>query len=348
MKVQSVLGELSRDDLGVTSPHEHVFIDISAFYTPREIKGFDNSDSVKVSIENIGVLNRDPYALKDNLKMTDFEVQRRELEYFKRAGGQTIVDATTNGIGRDAAALRKISEATGVNIIAGAGYYVYSTHPKELEKMSVEEIAETIVREVEVGLDGTDIKAGIIGEIGISEVFNENERRVLRAAGIAQKKTGVAVNVHINPWTENGIEAADILLSEGVAPEKICISHIDVEGKLHYIHELLSRGVYVEFDNFGKEYYVDKAARNSGYGLFISDVERIRILKGLIEEGYVKQILLSCDVCLKTLLRTYGGWGYDHLLRNLYPVMLEEGICEKDIETMLKENPADFLCGKEG
>ena len=103
----------------------------------------------------------------------------------------------------------------------------------------------------------------------------------------------------------------------------------------------------VEFDNFGKEYYVDKDARNSGYGLFISDVERIRLLKRLIEEGWRDQILLSCDVCLKTLLRSYGGWGYDHLLRNLVPVMLVEVISQEDIDAMLIDNSADFLCGKE-
>lgn len=347
MKVQSVTGALTRDRLGIVSPHEHVFIDISAFYTPREIKNFDNSDSVKVSIENLGVLNRDPYALKDNLKMTDFELQQKELLYFKRAGGQTIVDATTNGIGRDPEKLRRISENTGVNIIAGAGYYVFSTHPKELDKMSIEEIAQTIVREITVGLDNTDIKAGIIGEIGISEVFNENERRVLRAAAIAQKETGVPINVHINPWTVNGLEAADILLGSGVAPEKICISHIDVEGRNDYIHQLLEKGVYIEFDNFGKEYYVDKDARNSGYGLFMSDIERIRLLKRLTDEGWTNRILLSCDVCLKTLLRSYGGWGYDHILTNLVPVMLEEGISQIDINRMIKVNPADFLCGKE-
>lgn len=347
MKVQSVTGPLSREDLGVVSPHEHVFIDISAFYTPREIKDFDNSVDVKVAMDNLGVLNRDPYALKDNLKMTDFEVQQKELSWFKLSGGNTIVDATTNGIGRDPEALKKISENTGVNIIAGAGYYVYSTHPEELQTMSLEEIADTMVKEIEEGLDGTSIKAGIIGEIGISEVFNDNERRVLRASAIAQKKTGVAINVHINPWTENGLEAADILLSEGVSPDKICISHIDVEGKIDYIYKLLEKGVYVEFDNFGKQYYVDKDARHDGYGQFISDLDRVRLLKKMIEDGYKKQILLSCDVCLKTLLRTYGGWGYDHLLRNIVPVMLEEGIAQEDIDLMLIDNAADFLCGKE-
>ncbi len=347
MNVQSTRGPIKKEDLGIVSPHEHVFIDISAFYTPREIKDFDNSDGVKVAIDNLGVLNRDPYALKDNLKMTDEELQQKELAWFALSGGKTIVDATTNGIGRDPKALKRISENTGVNIIAGAGYYVYSTHPKELERMSLEEIADTIVKEIEVGLDGTDIKAGIIGEIGISEVFNENERRVLKAAAIAQKKTGVGINVHINPWTVNGIEAADILLDSGVNPDKICISHIDVEGNIDYIHALLEKGVYVEFDNFGKQYYVDREARHDGYGQFISDLYRVRLLRRLIEEGYKSQILLSCDVCLKTLLRAYGGWGYDHLLRNIVPVMIEEGISQDDINIMLIDNPADFLCGKE-
>lgn len=347
MDVQSTRGPIKKSELGIVSPHEHVFIDISAFYTPREIKDFDNSDEVKVAIDNLGVLNRDPYALRDNLKMTDEKTQERELAWFGLSGGKTIVDATTKGIGRDPRALKRISENTGINIIAGAGYYVYATHPKELLRMTLDEIADTIVKEIEVGLDGTDIKAGIIGEIGISEVFNENERRVLAASAIAQKRTGVGINVHINPWTVNGIEAADILLNSGVAADRICISHIDVEGNIDYIHALLEKGVYVEFDNFGKQYYVDREARHEGYGQFISDVERVRLLRRLIEEGYKSRILLACDVCLKTLLRSYGGWGYDHLLRNIIPVMIEEGISESDINLMLVDNPADFLCGKE-
>ena len=197
--------------------------------------------------------------------------------FFKNAGGNTIVDASLPGIGRNPKALRRIAEKTGLNIIMGTGFYVGETHPKALDSMTDEAIGDLMVGELTEGVDG--ICAGYIGEIGISEIFDDKERRVLRAAAIAHKKTGAAINVHINPWTTNGIEAADILLSAGVAPDKICISHVDVENREDYIYALLQKGVYVEFDNFGKEYYIRREVRNSGYGLFVHDTERVALLK---------------------------------------------------------------------
>ena len=345
MKVNSVLGELSRDELGITTPHEHIFIDISAFFEERKLWDIEDPVTEPVKMEHLGQLNRDPYALKDNLSMEDYETQKREILRFKRAGGQTMVDATMPGIGRDPEALARISRETGLNVIMGTGYYVSSTHPEKLSSMTEEEIAEEMVRELTVGVDG--VKAGVIGEIGISELFNDAERRVLRAAAIAHKKTGAGVLVHINPWTTNGLESCDILLSAGVAPERIAISHIDVEDREDYVLAMLKQGVYVEFDNFGKEYFVEKDARHDGYGCFVRDTERIEFMKKLIAMGYVDQLLVSCDVCLKTCLRTYGGWGYDHVLLNVVPMMKEFGISDEDIDKMLRKNPADFLCGKE-
>ncbi len=344
MKVNSVTGELSKSELGIITPHEHVFIDLSAFFEERPLRYVEKPAEEKVSLKNLGQLNRDPYALKDNLKMDDFEVQKKELLFFKNAGGNTVVDATMDGIGRDPERLRRMSEETGLNIIMGTGFYVSSTHPDELEKMSEEEISELMCCEIRDGVSG--VKAGIIGEIGISELFNDAERKVLRAAAIAHKKTGVGVLLHINPWTTAGDEATDILLRGGVAPDRIAVSHIDVENREEYIFSLLKKGVYVEFDNFGKEYYVEKDARRDGYGCFVSDKARVELLKKLIDKGYLSQILLSCDVCLKTLLRSYGGWGYDHLLLNVLPMMKEEGISDREIEIMLKNNPAKFLTGE--
>ena len=344
MKINTVTGSLNREELGVVSPHEHIFIDISAFFEERKLRDIENPSTEKVKMEHLGQLNRDPYALKDNLKMTDYETQKKELLFFKKAGGNTVVDATMTGIGRDPLKLKKISEETGINVIMGTGFYVSSTHPEALKGMSDEEVSELMCREINEGVDG--VKAGVIGEIGISELFNDMERKVLRASAIAHKKTGVGVLIHINPWTENGREAADILIDNGVNPSRIAISHIDVENREDYIMYLLERGVYVEFDNFGKEYYVEKDARREGYGCFVSDMERVKLLKKLISKGYLNRILLSCDVCLKTLLRTYGGWGYDHLLTNVIPMMLEEGITQEEIDTMLIKNPADFLLGE--
>ena len=343
--VNSVTGKLSREELGVITPHEHIFINLSAFFDERPLRDIENPATEKVKMEHLGQLNRDPYALKDNLKMDDYQTQKKEILRFKKAGGNTMVDATMPGIGRDPQMLKKISEETGINVIMGTGYYVGSTHPEALATMTEEEIADEMAKELTEGVDG--VKAGVIGEIGISEIFDDKERRVLRAAAIAHKKTGAGVLVHINPWTTNGVEAMEILLEKGVSPDRIAISHIDVENREEYVLEMLKKGVYVEFDNFGKEYFVDMEARRDGYGCFVTDVQRVEFLKKLIGMGYLDQILLSCDVCLKTLLRTYGGWGYDHVLLNIVPMMKEFGISDADIDTMLRKNPADFLCGRE-
>ena len=343
MSIQTVTGKISKDKAGIITPHEHIFIELTAFFEERKLEDCENPSTASVTIDKLGILNRDPYALKDNLSFSNYETQKYEILRFKKAGGATIVDATMEGIGRNPEAIKKLSEETGINIVMGTGFYVSSTHPKTLEKMSEEEIASIMIKEIENGVGDTGIKAGVIGEIGISEIFNEAERKVLRAAAIAYKRTGTSILVHINPWTQNGLEATEILLSNGVPPEKIAISHIDVENNMDYIYSLLNLGVYVEFDNFGKEYYVDREARRDGYGLFVHDTDRVACVKELIEKGFKNQILLSCDVCLKTCLRTYGGWGYDHVLKNIVPMFEDAGIDSADIELMLKTNPGNFL-----
>ena len=345
MKLKTVCGEIDRDQLGTVTTHEHVLLDLTAFYQELPVKGIEDPATQKVEMWNLGILSRDCYALKDNLLLDNEAVAIKELNYFKEAGGKTVVDASLPGIGRDPKALARISKATGLNIVMGTGFYVGETHPEYLDRMTDEEIAQLMVDELETGVDG--ICAGYIGEIGISEIFDDKERRVLRAAAIASLDTGAAINVHINPWTVNGLEATDILLSSGVSPDRICISHIDVENREDYIFALLDKGVYVEFDNFGKEYYIKREVRNSGYGLFVRDTERVTLLKKMIDRGYLSQILLSCDLCLKNLTRTYGGWGYDHLLTNVLPMMEDEGITKEQIDALLRVNPVNWLCGKE-
>ena len=342
MKIKTVCGEIEKSALGVVAPHEHVLLDLTAFYQELPVPGVDDPATQKVEMWNLGILSRDCYALKDNLRLDNEELAAKELMFYKNAGGNTVVDASLPGIGRNPGGLKRISEKTGLNIIMGTGFYVGETHPDDLAPMSEEEIGDLMVKELVEGIDG--ICAGYIGEIGISEIFDDKERRVLRAAAVAHKKTGAAINVHINPWTTNGVEAADILLDAAVKPEKICISHIDVENREDYIIKLLQKGVYVEFDNFGKEYYIRREVRNSGYGNFVHDTQRVTLVKKLIDMGYLNQLLLTCDLCLKNLLHSYGGWGYDHVLTNIVPMMEDEGITNEQIKTMLVDNPANWLC----
>ena len=333
--ITTVLGEISEDKLGVTSSHEHIFIDMRKCVdiTGNEADCFYD----KISMENRAEVFADPYGILDNALLDEVDAAVEEVSYFKKWGGQTIVDCTLDEIGRDPIALREVSQRTGVNIIVGCGHYYHKAHYPYVEKASVQELAEEMRKDILQGIGETDVKAGIIGEIGTSAIMSDSEKKVLKAAGMVGAETGKAIHVHTDLYTENGFEVIDILTREGARPEKICIDHVDVWLRPDYIRALLQRGVYVEFDNFGKEFYTSRERR------FAYDLERIRLLATLLKEGYEKQILICNDICLKTMWKTYGGNGYAHILRAVRDMAVEEGIDKKAYDTLLTENVKNFL-----
>ncbi len=343
MPVMSVSGWLDDDELGVISPHEHVLINLVNQFTEFEAASKRTLSEEPVQMSNLGALARNPYAVRDNLILGDVNVAMDELRHFHGAGGDTMVDATSIGIGPDPEALRYISRNTGVNIIAGCGYYYADTHPADMDERTIDQLTAEILTGLNDGLYGTQIRAGVIGEIGTSPVAHPNEVKVLIASANAYAETGVGIIVHTYPWGQEGLKVVDVLTKHGVPPHKININHIDVEIDMDYCRKLADTGAMLEFDNFGKEFYIEKRYRGFAGGVFARDIERVRVIKTLIEAGYLSNILLACDVCLKNLLRTYGGWGYDHVLTNIVPMMLDEGISQAQIDTMLRDNPKRFL-----
>ncbi len=333
--ITTVLGEIDEKDLGVTSSHEHIFIDMRCCVdTPQNPPEFFYD---KVTGENRAEVLIDPYAILDNALLDNFEDAVEEIEYFKKFGGRTIIDCTPDEIGRDPLAMKKISEQTGVNIILGCGHYYHKAHFDYVKDVSVSFLADEMRKDILFGIGDTDIKAGIIGEIGTSAIVTDDEKKVLNAAGIVGSETGKAVHVHTDLYTENGFEIVKILTENGMKPEKICIDHVDVLLRPDYIRALLEKGVYVEFDNFGKEFYVSKTNR------FAYDLERIQLLKTLIDEGYGEKILLCNDICLKTMWKKYGGAGYAHILRAIKYMATENGIDEKTYMSLITENVKNFL-----
>ena len=333
--ITTVLGEITPDKLGVTSPHEHVFIDMRGCV---EITGSEPPEFYgKVDITNRALVFSQPYAILDNALISDFDMAVQELLWFKEAGGQTLIDCTPDEIGRDPEALRQVSLKTGVNIVAGCGNYYHMAHPEFVHRESVDELAKRMYNDLTVGIGGTDIKAGVIGEIGTSAVMSDDEKKVLHAAGMVGKQTGKPIHVHTDLYTENGFEVIDILESEGAKAKRICIDHIDVLLRYDYVVKLLERGVFIEFDNFGKEFYCSKDRR------FAYDLERIEFLKRLIDDGFSDRILVSNDICLKTMLRSFGGCGYAHMLRTVADMASDYGFAE-EYHKILTENPRKFFC----
>ena len=151
-KVQTVLGPVDPSTLGMTSTHEHVFIDFVCMYAPPAEAGSKHRGEEKVALENLGWVRYDPFRNKDNLELLDEKMAIYEIGLFKAAGGGTIVDATTIGIGRDPVALVNVAEATGVNIVMGAGYYVDMVHPSDMDDRSEEQLASQMINELTVGV----------------------------------------------------------------------------------------------------------------------------------------------------------------------------------------------------
>lgn len=343
MSVQTVTGIIEAKDMGMTLPHEHMFIDLRNQFTPFGDPEKDELSRQQVTIHNLGRLRLNPYAIMDNLVLDEMEAAVNETLLFRKAGGETIVDCTSVGIKRQPAKLRELSIRTGVNIIAGSGYYTQDTHPVEMEEWSAGAIAGQIIRDFREGIDGTGVKAGIIGEIGTSREILPLERKNLEASAMAFRELGAPVYVHTYPWGRAGLEAVDILLKGGVAPEKIVLCHIDVEPDQAYIRALLNRGVYIEFDNFGKEFVIDPAERGFAGGIFIRDLERVRIIGDLVRAGFAGQILVTNDICLKSMLCCYGGWGYGHILQNIIPLMRSEALQEDMIHRIIRVNPVTLF-----
>ncbi len=334
--IMTVNGEISKKDLGITSPHEHIFIDMKKCVTPP--KNPPKLFYDKVRGENRAEVWQDPYAILDNALLDEKTKAIDEVKYFKKYGGQTIIDCTLDEIGRNPLLLKKISNQTGVNIIMGCGHYYHKAHPDYIKNTSVDNLAQEIINDITVGVGKTNIKAGIIGEIGTSAVITDDEKKVLRAAGIASAKTDKAIHVHTDLYTENGFKIIEILKAEGANEERICIDHVDVWIRPDYIKGLLDKGVYIEFDNFGKEFYLSKKLR------FAYDLERIKILKELIDEGYKDKILISNDICLKTMWKNYGGLGYAHILKGVMSMAEENGIDKDTYLALLTNNVAEFVC----
>lgn len=341
MAIQTVCGEIKKEKLGITLAHEHILWDLRpVMEEPKE--GLDVYYD-KVRADNRYLCYEDPYTIQDNAFLDDEKIAIREVELFKKAGGNTIVDVTLDDIKRNPLALKRVSEATGVNIVMGSGHYIGSAHSADVEWKSERELADEIIRDITVGACGTDIKAGVIGEIGTSAVITPNERKCLRAAGIASVETGKAIHVHTALYESNGLDVIDELTKLGVAPDKIAIDHIDVWLREDYLLKLLDRGAYVEFDNFGKEFYISPRPNGLLKGRFAYDLEKAKMVAKLVKAGYVRQILLTNDICLKTMFTTWGGNGYAHVLNTVKTMILDEGVSNEQFKTMVVDNCADFL-----
>lgn len=247
-------------------------------------------------------------------------------------GLDLVVELTCRGMGRDAAALARISRAAGVPVIAATGWYYEPFHTPDVVGSSVEHLTAVLVREITEGIAGTGVRPGVIGEVGShGERPSEPEARVLRAAARAALTTGLSVATHAH-LGRGGAAQLDVLTREGLPPERISIGHQDLLDDPRAHRELAASGAYVAFDTVGKEGYQP-------------DATRLRLLLALLEAGHADRTLLSCDVSRYGYLRTEGGQGYGHLFGGFLPALRAAGADDDLLDLLLRRNPVRFLTG---
>ncbi|MEP6533708.1 MAG: hypothetical protein ABJF23_00200 [Bryobacteraceae bacterium] len=265
--------------------------------------------------------------------LDDEGLAARELSAYREAGGRTLVDVTSGGLGRNPLALRRISEAAGVNVVMGAAWYREDVYPRCVYELDSAALAEVIVKELTTGTDGTDVVCGIIGEIGTERNFiTPAQERVFRASGRAQRRTGVSVITHTTHFGELALEQIAILREEQVPSGRIIISHLGDRPDPARLLAIAREGVYLSIDNTGYT--------GDGYP---GDEVRAANVKLLVDQGHLTQIMLSGDICMKSHLHAFGGKGYDHVPRKFLPLLRQAGVSDSEIHTMTVENPARAL-----
>jgi len=340
-KVQTVLGLVAPEDLGITLPHEHLVSDGSCWFVEPSEATEISMVHHPVTLDILWWLRYHLFQNMDDLLLLDEQEAIEEARRFKLAGGNSIVELSSIGLGRDPAALARISRATGLNVIMGSGYYLAVSHGPEMDAKTEEQISGEIVRDITVGVGDSGIRSGIIGEIGCSWPMTDNERKSLRAAARAQQLTGAALNVHPGQGEEAAMEIVRILDDAGADLTRTVIDHIDrAVRKSENRIELAKTGCYLEYDLFGREGYYPIHHRVIDLP---NDAQRINEIIEIINRGYLNQILISQDIWNKTQRCAYGGWGYAHILRDALPVMRVKGMTEEQIHMIMVENPRRLL-----
>lgn len=351
-KVQTVLGSVHGDRLGFTLPHEHFLFDGSGPVNFTEPDKPEDREIARqpVSLENLSWIRCHRFSNLDNQRPVDVEAVIKEIGLFEEAGGKTIVEVTPNNMGREPEALVHIAQAAGINVIMGTAYYLEKSYRPEMnmDSKTEEDIADEFVRDITTGVDGTGICAGIIGEVACSWPLTDNERKVLRAAAIAQQRTGALISVHPGTFEEAPMEIIQVLSKAGADLSHVIMDHM---GRTILSHStrfrLAETGCYLEWDRFGGDGQYPMTPPPSRYHNnppdIPNDVERLNQIIQLIGEGHLNQILISHDVWLKTDHATFGGGGYTHILNNVLPLMRQKGISEEHIRTITVENPRRAL-----
>ena len=264
--------------------------------------------------------------------LTDYDESLAEIMEFKKVGGGTIVDVTNFGLTRDPEALLRISKASGLHVVMGAGWYQKALHPPDMSDRSVDELTKIVVDDVTVGAQGTRIRSGIIGEVGINgNPLIENELKSIRASARAARLTGAPMLLHSFAPPAEMMQALDIIASEGVDLTRVVMGHSGRD--ISATKPFFDRGVYIEWDYMGQADQMTPARAD----------QIATTIASAITAGFADKVLVAHDICTKAQLKRNGGGGYAYIATMIVPALRAKGISDETIRKILIDNPRRAL-----
>ncbi len=326
-KVETVTGAVETAGLGVTLVHEHLMV---------------RDEAVHAQWPHLGTTKEEPpfEVEPGGEEAVALEAARSALEL----GVQTICDPSAMFLGRDVDLMRRVAEASGLQVVPCTGIYTYDHLPTALLSRDADAIAELFVHDIEQGIQGTEIKAAFIKCAADEPGVTENVEKVHRAAARASTRTGAPLMAHSHPASETAPRQIEIFREEGVELSRVQIAHTGDTDELDYIERVLETGVLIGMDRYGLELYLPYERRNA-------------TVLALLERGYADRMLLSADSCATldwyspdtTQQLLAAGMARDWNIRivpeRVLPELRERGMSAEQERTMMVENPVRWLAG---
>ena len=314
--VNTVLGPVGTADFGFTLSHEHVGTNAAGLrHTYPEF------------IDRAGIVEQSTAAMKEAYD----------------GGVRTIIDVSTFDLGRDVLVMKEVAEGSGMQIVAATGNHL--AVPRPFGDVSPDVIAELYIRELEEGIEGTDIKAGIIKVASDRGGITPAQEVVLRAAARTQKATGAPISTHTWSPERIGEQQVRILEEEGVDLNRVYIGHSNDDTDMEYLLGLLNKGVWLGLDR----YPGGLVAGTPNWE------QRTEVAKRLMDAGFTNRIMLSHDYSVpkarhgaevQEQRRRANPDQYNFIGRYVLPRLQELGASQEEIRQITVDNPRRFFEGE--
>ena len=322
-EVQTFRGPLVAAELGTTLIHEHLIVGHPELDLNFPHPEWSESAVVEAAVEG--------------------------LERLWDLGVRTVVDLTVLGLGRDVARVLTIAERTRVNLVASTGYYTadvlppfFSTHGPGLLIDGPDPLVEYFVNDIEHGIAGTGVRAGMLKVVTDRPGLTPDVCRVMSAAAEAHQQTGVPITTHTHAPSQNGREQLAYLRDRGVSPERLIIGHSGDSEDLDYLRELMDAGATIGMDRFGMEHV-------------LPDEARVRTVLALLSQGYADHMVLSHDAAFFSRVTPPSWraanaprWHMANISERIIPFLLGGGATDEDIYQLMIVNPARLLSPSAG